>query len=91
MEELDNTDHEQQKKVQIIKAPIVGIFYIKKQSDLKPYIEIGTKVKKGDTVCIIEAMKLMNEIESEFTGSVAEIYVKDGEVVQYGTPLIRLE
>jgi acetyl-CoA carboxylase biotin carboxyl carrier protein len=51
------------------------------------YVEIGKKVKKGDVLCIIEAMKLMNEIESEFDGKVIEILVKDGEMVDYGKPL----
>lgn len=74
----------------IVKSPMVGTFYIKPSPTSKPYVEIGGEVKKGDTLCIIEAMKLMNEIESEFSGKIAEIYVKDGETVEYGTPLFRI-
>ena len=74
----------------IIKSPMVGTFYAKPSPDSEPYVEVGSQVKKGDILCIIEAMKLMNEIESEFDGEVAEIYVKDGEPVEYGKPLFRI-
>ena len=79
------------KKGNIIKSPMVGTFYLKPSPTAEPYIEIGKEVKKGDVLCIIEAMKLMNEIESEYTGKVTEILVKDGEAVEYGTPLLRIE
>lgn len=71
----------------IVKSPMVGTFYIKPSPTAEPYVEVGKEVEKGDTLCIIEAMKLMNEIESEFSGKVIEILVKDGESVEYGTPL----
>lgn len=74
----------------IVKSPMVGTFYIKPNPSADPYVEIGKKVKKGDVLCIIEAMKLMNEIESEFDGEVAEIFIKDGEAVEYGKPLFRI-
>ena len=80
-----------EKKENIIKSPMVGTFYLKPSPTAEPYIEIGKEVKKGDVLCIIEAMKLMNEIESEYTGKVTEILVKDGEAVEYGTPLLRIE
>ena len=80
-----------EKKGNIIKSPMVGTFYLKTSPTAEPYIEIGKEVKKGDVLCIIEAMKLMNEIESEYTGKVTEILVKDGEAVEYGTPLLRIE
>lgn len=80
-----------EKKGNIIKSPMVGTFYLKPSPTAEPYIEIGKEVKKGDVLCIIEAMKLMNEIESEYTGNVIEILVKDGEAVEYGTPLFRIE
>lgn len=73
-----------------IKAPMVGTFYSNPSPTAKPYVEVGTKVKKGDIVCIIEAMKLMNEIESEFDGKIAEILVKDGSPVEYGQPLFKI-
>ena len=75
----------------IITSSLVGTFYIKPSPSSNPYVEIGSKVNKGDTVCIIEAMKLMNEIESEYTGTIKEIYVKDGEAVEYGSKLFRIE
>lgn len=75
----------------VVKSPMVGTFYIKPSPTSEPYVEIGKDVKQGDTLCIIEAMKLMNEIESEFSGKVTEILVKDGEMVEYGTPLFRIK
>ena len=74
----------------IVKAPMVGTFYIKPSPDAKTYVEVGSKVKKGEVLCIIEAMKLMNEVESEFDGEIKEILVKDGEPVEYGKPLFRI-
>lgn len=71
----------------IIKAPMVGTFYSKPSPSAESFVKVGSKVKKGDTLCIIEAMKLMNEIESEFDGEVVEILVKDEEMVDYGKPL----
>lgn len=90
---IPNTTIEVQKeeKGNIIKSPMVGTFYLKPSPVAEPYIELGKDVKKGDVLCIIEAMKLMNEIEAEYTGKVAEILVKDGEAVEYGTPLLRIE
>lgn len=78
------------KEGNIVKSPMVGTFYIKSSPTSNPYVEVGTEVKKGTVLCIIEAMKLMNEIESEFDGKIAEILVKDGEPVEYGKPLFRI-
>ena len=75
----------------IVKAPMVGTFYLKPSPTSEPYVKIGKTVKKGETLCIIEAMKLMNEIESEFDGVLKEILVKDGEPVEYGKPLFVIE
>ena len=69
---------------------MVGTFYIKPSPTAEPYVEIGKDVKIGDTLCIIEAMKLMNEIESEFSGKILAILVKDGDIVEYGTPLFKI-
>ena len=90
---IPNKDEKEEitKKDNIVKSPMVGTFYIKPSPNDRPYVEIGTEVKKGDTLCIIEAMKLMNEIESEFTGKVKEILIKDGEAVEYGTDLFIIE
>ncbi len=91
-ETVEKEKKSETKKVEgnIVKAPMVGTFYIKPSPTSAPYVEVGTEVKKGSVLCIIEAMKLMNEIESEFDGKVAEIYVKDGEPVEYGMPLFRI-
>ena len=75
----------------IITSPMVGTFYMKPSPNADPYVKVGQKVKKGDVLCIIEAMKLMNEIEAEFDGEIKEILVKDGESVEYGKPLFELE
>lgn len=80
-----------EEKGNIVKSPMVGTFYAKPSPTSNPYVEIGSTVKVGDTLCIIEAMKLMNEIESEFAGKITEILVNDGDVVEYGTPLFRVE
>ena len=86
------TNQEQNTKMEgkIVKAPMVGTFYLKPAPTSAPYVEIGKEVKKGDTLCIIESMKLMNEIESEYDGKIVEILVKDGEAVEYGKPLFRI-
>ena len=81
----------EQEEGNIVKSPMVGTFYIKPSPTAEAYVEVGKEVKKGDVLCIIEAMKLMNEIESEYAGTVVEILVKDGETVEYGTPLFRIQ
>ncbi|HSH06586.1 MAG TPA: acetyl-CoA carboxylase biotin carboxyl carrier protein [Burkholderiales bacterium] len=70
-----------------IKAPMVGTFYRAASPDAKPFVEVGQAVKEGETVCIIEAMKLMNEIEADISGSIVEILVENGQPVEYGQPL----
>ena len=85
-EKIENTE-KQEVEGNIVKSPMVGTFYLKPSPDAEPYVEVGKQVNKGNVLCIIEAMKLMNEIESEFTGTVKQIYVKDGEPVEYGEPL----
>ena len=84
-------DDNSQKDEKIVKSPMVGTFYTKPLPDAKPYVEVGTRVKKGDVLCIVEAMKLMNEIESEFDGEVVEVLVNDGEAVEYGMPLFKIK
>ena len=75
----------------IVTSPMVGTFYAKSSPNADPFVEVGSAIKKGDTLCIIEAMKLMNEIESEYDGEIIEILVKDGEMVDYGKPLFKLK
>ncbi|MFZ5990467.1 MAG: acetyl-CoA carboxylase biotin carboxyl carrier protein [Deinococcota bacterium] len=74
-----------------VKAPIVGTFYRSPAPDAEPYVKEGDSVKKGQVLCIIEAMKLMNEIESEVTGVVRKILVNDAEPVEYGQTLFIIE
>lgn len=74
-----------------IKSPMVGTFYSKPSPDKEAFIKVGDKVKKGQVVCIIEAMKLMNEIEAEFDGEVVEVCLNDGDAVEYGKTLFKLK
>ncbi len=74
----------------LVKSPLVGTFYAAPAEDAAPYVSVGDTVKKGQTVAIVEAMKLMNDIESDFDGTVAEILVENGEMVEYGQPLFRI-
>lgn len=74
-----------------VKSPMVGTFYRRPAVDSAPYVDVGGVVKKGDVLCIVEAMKLMNEIESEVAGRVAEICLQDGQMVEYGEVLFRVE
>ncbi|HVL34136.1 MAG TPA: acetyl-CoA carboxylase biotin carboxyl carrier protein [Burkholderiales bacterium] len=74
----------------VVKAPMVGTFYRSASPDAKPFVEVGHTVKEGDTVCIIEAMKLMNEIEADAPGVVKAILVENGQPVEYGQPLFVL-
>jgi len=70
-----------------LNAPMVGTFYRAPAPDAKPFVEVGQQIKEGETVCIIEAMKLMNEIEADASGTVVEILVENGQPVEYGQPL----
>lgn len=77
--------------LKIIKSPMVGTFYSKSAPDKDVFVKVGDKIKKGDTLCIIEAMKLMNEIESEFDGEIVEVCVNDSGMVEYGMPLFKIK
>lgn len=74
----------------LIESPLVGTFYAAPSEDAAPFVSVGDAVKKGQTLAIIEAMKLMNEIESEYDGTVAEILAENGQPVEYGQPLFRI-
>ena len=74
-----------------VTSPMVGVAYVAPTEDSDPFVKVGDKVKAGDTLCIVEAMKLMNEIPAEYDGVVAEICIQDGQVVEYGTKLFRIE
>ena len=75
----------------LIKSPIVGTFYRKPAPDKPPFVDIGSHVNAGDVVCIVEAMKMMNEIKSEFTGKVSAINIEDGEPVEFDQSLIVID
>lgn len=84
-EQPENEDYK------IVKSPMVGTFYSKSSPTANPFVKVGDKVKKGQVLCILEAMKLMNEIESEYDGEIAEICVKDEEIVEYGKVLFKIK
>ena len=73
-----------------VKSPLVGLFYAAPAENAAPYVSVGDTVQKGQTLCIVEAMKLMNEIESDYDGKIAEICVENGQAVEYGQPLFRI-
>lgn len=75
----------------IITSPIIGTFYSSPSPDKAPFVKVGDTINKGDVVCIIESMKIMNELNSEFSGRVAEIYVNNGDAVEYGQKIMRIE
>ncbi len=75
----------------VVKSPIVGTFYRAPEPGAPPFVEVGARVRKGEVLCIIEAMKLMNEIESEYDGEVVAIYVENGQPVQYGERLFAIK
>lgn len=73
-----------------VKSPMVGLFYAAPAENAEPYVTLGDRVKKGQTLCIVEAMKLMNEIAAEEDGVISEICVTNGQMVEYGTELFRI-
>jgi acetyl-CoA carboxylase biotin carboxyl carrier protein len=75
----------------IVKSPIVGTFYRAAEPGAKPFVSVGDTVRKGQVLCIIEAMKLMNEIDSEYDGEITSIYIENGQAVQYGERLFAIK
>lgn len=88
---VDEKIHEEKRNLYTVNSPFVGTFYRSPSPGAQPFVEIGDIVKKGKTLCIVEAMKLMNEIEAEVTGKVVQILKKDGESVEFGEPLFIIE
>ena len=74
-----------------VTSPMVGVAYLAPTENSEPYVKLGDKVKAGDTLCIVEAMKLMNMIQAEYAGTVTEICVGNNQVVEYGTKLFKIE
>ena len=77
-------------KYRDIKSPMVGIFYAAPSPDAEPFVKVGSKVKKGDTLCIIEAMKLMNDVVAEEDGEIVEICAENGSLVEFGQTLFKI-
>lgn len=89
--EIPKENVEIEVKGEVIEAPMVGVVYLQATPDAEPYVKVGDKVEKGDVICIVEAMKLMNEIQAPFSGVITEVFVQNEEVVEYGQPLLRME
>ncbi len=75
----------------VVKSPMVGTFYRASSPDAKPFVEIGDTIKEGETICIVEAMKILNEIEADKSGTVTQVLVENGQAVEYGQPLYVIE
>lgn len=75
----------------VVKSPMVGTFYRASSPNAKPFVEVGQQVKEGDAICIIEAMKIMNEIEADKSGTIVKVLAENGQPVEYGQPLIVIE
>jgi len=80
-----------EEKIAYIKSPMVGTFYVAPSPDSPPFVAVGEQVGKDDVVCILEAMKVMNEIKAELEGLIVEVLAENGEPVEYGQPLFRVE
>ena len=88
---IDDNQIENEIKGNQVTSPIVGTFYRKPSPDKEPFVKVGDIVNKGDVLCIIEAMKMMNEIKSEFDGKISSIEVDDGQPVEFGQTIIVIE
>ncbi|SHH46917.1 acetyl-CoA carboxylase biotin carboxyl carrier protein [Tepidibacter thalassicus] len=88
--EEENIENDEE-NVYIVTAPLMGTFYRASSPDAPPYVSVGSKVKKGDKLCILEAMKLMNEIECDVDGEIVDILVENEELVEYGQPLFKIK
>ncbi len=75
----------------VVKSPMVGTFYRSASPGAKPFVEVGSAIKEGEPICIVEAMKIMNEIEADMAGTVTKILVENGQAVEYGQPLFVIE
>jgi acetyl-CoA carboxylase biotin carboxyl carrier protein len=75
----------------VVKSPMVGTFYASSSPEAKPFVQVGTVVKEGETICIIEAMKILNEIEADKSGTITRILVDNGQAVEYGQPLFHID
>ncbi len=90
IEESEEATTKSDDEYKIVKSPIVGTFYDKASPEKDTFVKVGDKVSKGDTLCIIEAMKIMNEINSDFDGEVVEILCNNEDMVEFGQPLFKI-
>jgi len=88
---INVTKEKSEENYKIVKSPMVGTFYASSSPEKEPFVKVGDKIHKGQVLCIVEAMKLMNEIESEFEGEIVEICVQNEEIVEYGMPLFKVK
>jgi acetyl-CoA carboxylase biotin carboxyl carrier protein len=88
---LAGAPDQEELELAVVKSPIVGTFYRSSEPGAAAFVDVGSTVKKGDVLCIIEAMKLMNEIDSEYDGEIAMVYVENGQPVQYGERLFAIK
>ena len=88
---LVKVEKSEEENYKIVKSPMVGTFYESPSPEKEAFVKVGDKVHKGQVLCIIEAMKLMNEIESEFDGEIVEVCVKNEDIVEYGMPLFKIK
>lgn len=88
--QIEESDVTEDEDFFFVKSPIVGVYYGASSPESDPFTKVGDRVEEGQTLCIIEAMKIMNEIECEVSGEIVEIYVKDEDVIQYGQSLMKI-
>lgn len=82
-------DNNKKAEEKIMKSPLVGIFYRRRSPNTKPFVEVGDTVKKGDVVCLVEAMKTFTEVASDFNGKVTEFCIEDGEIIEFSQPILK--
>lgn len=87
----ENAETVDEQKLNTINSPIVGIYYSAQSPESPPFVSVGSRVTKGQVLCIVEAMKLMNEIESDKDGTIAKILIENGQPVEYGEPLFLID
>jgi oxaloacetate decarboxylase alpha subunit len=89
--EESKSSPEPDENIETVSSPMVGTFYRAPSPEAPPFVQVGDLVKKGQPICLIEAMKLMNDVESEFSGRVVDILVENGQPIEYGEPLVKIE
>ena len=91
LDDLEDEEEDDDEKGHVVKSPMVGTFYRSATPGGSPFVEVGQKVNEGDVICIIEAMKILNEIEAEKSGTITQVLGENGQAVEYGQPLFVIE